>query len=92
MGLRDRGPDISKEARLFIESLEAIDDLPNSLGLDGVDFRHTGDMLQGKYADVFWLEYDGKDVAIKRLRNFVTHQDRRVFQKVVHNNYHCIAF
>jgi hypothetical protein len=56
--------------------------LPGHLAFEGLGFEHLGESCAGSYADVFYMEHDGQELAIKRMRSCTTVKARIVFQEV----------
>ncbi|KAF7336034.1 Non-specific serine/threonine protein kinase [Mycena sanguinolenta] len=86
----DRGtlPDSSSrsKARKLIQNVsEAVEQLPSTLFITGVNDSDEHPMFGGGFSDVYQASYQGKTVALKRLRTFTadstSHRTRLQFYK-----------
>ncbi|KAF7324409.1 Kinase-like protein [Mycena sanguinolenta] len=60
----------SKARKLMQEVSEAVEQLPSSLFIPGVNDRDEHPMFGGGFSDVYQASYQGKTAALKRLRTF----------------------
>ncbi|KAF7336079.1 Kinase-like protein [Mycena sanguinolenta] len=86
----DRGalPDSSsrsKARKLMQKVSEAVEQLPSSLFIEGVNDHDEHPTFGGGFGDVYQASYQGKMVALKRIRTFTadstTHRNRLQFYK-----------
>ena len=68
--------------RLFVKLSENCGILPSSLSIVGVDNCGKEPVTGGGFADIFRASYQGKDVALKRLRDFQVYQQREIIHRV----------
>ncbi|KAJ6468974.1 hypothetical protein DFH09DRAFT_955405, partial [Mycena vulgaris] len=67
-----RNEDSSRARRLILKLSEACDKLPSSLFITGVTQHDEHVAFGGGFGDIYRASYDGKTVALKRIRNFQT--------------------
>ncbi|TFK43201.1 kinase-like domain-containing protein [Crucibulum laeve] len=67
--------------RLVMKLCEKANTLPSSLVIEGVELRERDAIYGGGFADIYRGSYQGKDVALKRMRIFQRGQDRQKMHK-----------
>lgn len=72
--------------RLMHKLSEAHDQLPTSLFINGVYDPDEHATFAGGFGDVYRASYDGKRVALKRIRTFTA--DSTSPKRLVHNSLH----
>src|SRR5882762_3206991 len=68
--------------RLLVKLSENCGILPSSLSIVGIRNCGKDPVAGGGFADIFQASYQGKDVALKRLRYFQAHQQREKIHRV----------
>jgi hypothetical protein len=72
----------NKTHRLIVRLSENAGTLPSSLSITGVKACSKEAISGGGFADIFRAFYQGKPVALKRLRDFQVHQERHTISRV----------
>jgi hypothetical protein len=68
-------------SKLLVKTVNQFNHLPSSLCVNGVRVHSREPIASGGFGEVFKGTYQGKEVALKRLRAYGVHQDRIVLNE-----------